>query len=308
MNIKQPHGISGLASKESQASTTAQRSKSNPKFPSRYFAWLYFLKRKELGTRAFTSQIHRTRDGLAHLEISAFLAAKGISYAGAILNIPKYVQPTLANCGHRSALKLEPNDLVLLATRPPLDDPRPAGKGRRERRRVDRSETPLERELFSALLPFFARCDRGTIELADNLTCDNRFAARFRKIKFQENQGGYVRQTKSWKHEEFKQGRLGVGYLVVVPPTRESRFRIIALFSSGGTETLWTALLVAREHRDLLERALLVEEPVLWQIPFLWPDIAPEFLCLPPGCLNHPKFPASLLWTFKKRIDGAPLR
>jgi hypothetical protein len=58
----------------------------------RYFSLLYFRPYRELRERAFTSLLHRTRDGMVHMELAPLLSTAGFEYHGALLNVPATVQ------------------------------------------------------------------------------------------------------------------------------------------------------------------------------------------------------------------------
>jgi hypothetical protein len=98
-------------------------------------------------------RLHELRDGEAFAEIQAALHKLGFTYGGLHLNYR--VEPK------RDVLPAyDPSDVVVLTTRPPLDDD--LGW---DRKRIERSYTRLEQEIFRHVRPFFQACRRTVIQL-----------------------------------------------------------------------------------------------------------------------------------------------
>lgn len=277
--------------------------RSSSQLPKRYFAWFYYLKKRDRRTRVFESQVHRVRDGLPHLELCAKLNEWGIQYAGAVLNIP--AGEIVGESRVRNVPELGDEDLVLLATRPPIeeaesnDDAIPEERGGRKRRSIECSRTEMESRVLNAMKLCFARCARNQIHINSTLSCDPQYEARFRRVDFEAHQGGPVRAVGPWRKCAKDGERVGMGYIAGVPASREDGrpFRVVAVFSSGGTETLFSVLLAVHVYPELLLSALGTSSPAVWQIPFKWHQRpVPEFL--EPGAirLSHPGFPAPIKW------------
>src|SRR6266850_1862753 len=103
-----------------------------------YYAFTYYRPERELRARAFTSQLHKTRDGLALAELSVALQQAGYTYGGAFLNVPETTHHEEANAVRDSAFTPGADDLIVVATRPPLDD-----EDMLSRRTIARSHHPV---------------------------------------------------------------------------------------------------------------------------------------------------------------------
>src|SRR5438094_525198 len=126
-----------------------------PSTTPKFYPLVYYVKEKDLGSRRFETQIHKTRDGLSLMELFPILLGCGYTYGATILNVPEKHQRTLAREG-----RLKENnphvanaDMVLLATRPALDD------DEQQERPVLRSNCELEQAAFRALRPLFDSCE-----------------------------------------------------------------------------------------------------------------------------------------------------
>lgn len=280
---------------------TPSRSAASPARLNRFFSFTYFQKAKDLragtgkGERRIETQIHKIRDGLALLELATVLNREGLSYGGPILNVPMSIQDKLRarvetqRIIRQEHLALRTGDVALLTTRPPLDDhDTPA------RRIIERSGSPLEREIFAGVRPFFSTCDRALMVIADEWQprSNSIGAKKLRQVVFHQGQGAHVKEF-SGDREYRKSGKveaqLSLGYLLTVPPTGSRPYRIVAAFGIGGTETLWFCHLLRSLHdrraprapwpTDLLRSALTSPHERLWTLPFLVPAYAPALLC-----------------------------
>lgn len=105
--------------------------------------------------------LHRLRDGHPAIELLSLLLSEPhrYQYGATLLNFPPGAfRSEPADRGSWPS-GLAEHDLVLLTTRPPLDD------DRGQLRIVDRSESPLEDSVLTALQGFFQRCARDTVVL-----------------------------------------------------------------------------------------------------------------------------------------------
>ena len=106
--------------------------------------------------------LHRLRDADAFIELMPSIQLLGYQYSTLILNYP----PTAggADPSHDLALALSPRDLLVLTTRPPLND-----VPYRDKRVVDRSGSWLERQLFRVFRQYFNHCSRHEVTLTDDV-------------------------------------------------------------------------------------------------------------------------------------------
>jgi hypothetical protein len=106
------------------------------------------------GSFADNPRLHELRDGEAFAEIQGALQKLGYTYGGLHLNFKIDAKADLIPT-------YDPSDVIVLTTRPPLDD-----AFRWDRLRIDRSYTKLENEILRHIRPFFALCRRTVIQLA----------------------------------------------------------------------------------------------------------------------------------------------
>ncbi len=99
-------------------------------------------------------RLHELRDGEAFAEIQGALHELGFTYGGLLLNYP--LQPQLDVLP-----TYDPADVIVLTTRPPLDD-----ELGWDRKKIERSYTKLEHEILAHVRPLFRTCRRTVIQLA----------------------------------------------------------------------------------------------------------------------------------------------
>jgi hypothetical protein len=218
------------------------------------------------------SQIHKVRDGLASgLLISALLEG-GYEYGGPILNLPETVAEELDLLGKirhvdASASNL---DLLLLTTRPPLDDSE-AGENN-VKRPILCSRNNAEMAVFERLRTFFMECSRGRVILQPKIHLPPD-AEHFRNLWFKQSGGALIKQP---SHPCLVNRT--AAYMLSTPPMRPDGPRLVAAFGMGGTETLLLAYLIrthqefSRAFRDLLRDG----EPRLTIVTFLVPSYIPH--------------------------------
>jgi hypothetical protein len=237
--------------------------------PSKFFLMQYYQKDRDLRGRRFETQLHKVRDGLAILELSPLLYEAGYTYGGAILNIPKELQGLIPL--KETVTDIEQHDMVLLTTRPPLDE-----EG--VRRPIQSSGSELEQYIFRSLRAFFRTCDRSEIVLAEELkpAIDDERVNELRAVLFYQSNGGRVRLVDSIaRPREPMESRLTLGYLISIPTIPPRGFRLLVAFGMGGTETLRFCHLLRQHFTAYLYQALSATVSVMWMVPFLVPDYAP---------------------------------
>jgi hypothetical protein len=144
---------------------------------AKFYVFVYYqpLRDLRLETRPIESQLHKVRDALTSGSLFPLLGECGYEYGGTILNLPPQVVAELRDTQRLRATTtaVDGSDLILLATRPPLDD-RPEEVEFQGKRRLVASGHDLEKNLFRSLRGVFSKCDRETIRLA---------AARFHRAR-----------------------------------------------------------------------------------------------------------------------------
>jgi hypothetical protein len=139
--------------------------KTDPPSHQRFFRFSY-LRPYSAGL----PHIHELRDGDAFAELAVVLAAAGLEYGGLVLN---YLGAPLS----LDSAKIGPSDLIILTTRPPLDDDREL-----HRLFIERTDSELEKMILAALRRFFRICSRPRIMLTEE------FASQLK----QKNRGNIV--------------------------------------------------------------------------------------------------------------------
>jgi hypothetical protein len=175
--------------------------------------------------------IHQLRDGDAALELAQVLHEFGYVYGGLLLNYPgnpdKHRQVDCDFLGR--------NDLLVMNTRPPLDDS--------DRRRVSRSYTDLEEKIFTALRgSVFTECSRSQITLHPSLSLRKEHA-KYRSMEFRQYHGAYcvaysgipVARTES---------RTSVAFIIFKQQLWPGGPALLCVFGMGGPESLITNHLV----------------------------------------------------------------
>ena len=193
----------------------------------------------------------------------------GYSYHGPMLQIPenvskdKFRSPNI----HELELDLGPSDIVVQATRPPMDD-------YNRKRRVDASGAILETRILNAAAHFIEECDRWAVVLRSDVALPKEHLG-LRRVEFAQYNNGFVEKINEDRYEG-EPTNLAIGYLLAVPPSDETPHRIVLSWSSGGAETLWFCHLLRERLSDLYEKAIHASEPRLWLVRFRGVDYTPN--------------------------------
>jgi hypothetical protein len=218
--------------------------------------------------------LHMDRDADAFLQISC--ALRELDYADTIYDWPggfftaEASGDLLAAAGLAPlrALALTKEDLVVVTTRPALDDRRvdAVGESREKRGHVDRSGTPIEARVFDAVKPFFSILKPRQVALD-------------RELDIQDQEGWdhhqhveFTSRGPTWMKDAPKP-KWAAGYAVYEPrwtlPVDGGRIQarlLVAFGMDGSTGLCWAHLLRRKLSRDLqalvrsAEPALLVGE------------------------------------------------
>ncbi len=256
----------------------------------------------------FSRHLHQVRDGLAFAELSSVLALgqSECGYGGAILNLPARAYPDGEIPTH--SVECGRTDLIVLVTRPPLND----NDDPRSYKRELRSHTELEDKVLASLHRWFLDyCSRVEVRLHARLrellhTKPPRIAQRG-DIEYSKKTGTYrsewTRQILGTPSADEGGDRLLTGgYLAFTPEGWPGGPGILAAFGMGGVDTMtWTRAL--RVYYPDLVRATVASDRL--SICFAeWtpvdPPIRPESL----GLLDVDACkPAILFQATSSRID-----
>lgn len=180
---------------------------------------------------------HQVRDGAAFAEIAGLLSSFGMEYGGLILNLPPDEQGRPIT---REDPCMRPDDLLVLTTRPPLDD-----ENEGDKKTISRSNSALEDRVMLALRPLFRSCARSRIALSVEVLerFDSRVGVPPAILHFRQTKWAWCYEAKHYKgpKESFRKTAPRTFAFMVGLAAQRGNPRILATFGMGGTETLlWT--------------------------------------------------------------------
>lgn len=203
---------------------------------SRYWYRFSYHAPRERGREP---QPHQLRDGDAALFLSPILRDRGYSYGGPIFNYPLASHDTPAVAEEVDATFLRPGDLIVLTTRPPLDDAYD-----RDRRPPMRSGTTLEERIFAKLRHHFDKCSRSQVIVAEAHARAWPAVAPRRNMEFPVYRRHHTHTTACYMTFDRHAWDGGPG--------------LMSVFGMSGTDTLvWAHLLHAR-YSELVAKAPFV--------------------------------------------------
>jgi hypothetical protein len=195
------------------------------------------------------------RDGHGALFLSSVLAERGYDVGSTLIFNPPG-DPPLENPLYRIPVDrsfLRPQDLIVMPTRPPLDDLVDGAK-----KYIARSFTDLEELVFTALRTIFAHCSRSQVTLTDAVVHNWPEVRERQNILFRQNGGAQydsyraLGTTTPWKRPA-KGKYVTAAYLAYIEHAWEDGPGLLAAFGIGGTETLgWCSLLASPRYRDIV--------------------------------------------------------
>ena len=206
--------------------------------------------------------ISKIRDGAAFGEITAPLRNLGYEYGHIIFNPPGNHRKR-SELGENVFRFIKPEDLIVLTTRPPLDDSRHGDK-----RLVRRSGTHLEEQIFAECRTFLAVCARTHVQLTRMV------GANFDQgdLVFHSYKSARLKYFKGL--EEFrprmvpKESDIAIGFFLRTKAIPEYGCGLLASFGMGGRETLIWNRIVRTRFPDWVNRcAFIVAEMDLAGIP-----------------------------------------
>ena len=204
----------------------------------------------------------KIRDGAAFSEVAVPLAKLGYEYGQMIYN-PPFNPETKAGPGAEHFHFIKPGHLIVLTTRPPLDD---AAHG--DKKLVQPSRTHLEKQVFTECRKYFAVSSRSHVRLTPAA------GANFEKAELVFHQHKSAR-LKSYKRlDEFrgrgvsKQENISLGFFLRAKTIPEYGCGLLASFGMGSRETLvWNRIVRTRYPEWVGRPAFIVAEMNLTQIP-----------------------------------------
>ena len=206
--------------------------------------------------------VSKIRDGAAFSEVTAPLTKLGYEYGHLIFN-PPYNPRKRAELGKEQFQCIKPEDLIVLTTRPPLDDSRHGDK-----KLVRQSRTHLEVQIFAECRKYLAVCARTHVQLAKLV------GANFDKadLVFHSYKSARLKYYKPL--DEFrptnvpKRSNIAIGFFLRTKTIPEYGCGLLASFGMGGRETLiWNRIVRTRFPEWVNRCAFIVAEMKLARIP-----------------------------------------
>jgi hypothetical protein len=193
---------------------------------------------------------HLLRDADAAAFLHAPLAHLGFVYAEPIINYP------CARADARDGVPfddsfLRAGDLLVLTTRPPLDDEKDGVKCH-----VKRSYTTLEEKVFERLRPHLTRCSRRQVIVSDALAHQFPGAAKFFNVDFKQSHGAPIRKFQSLDSQAWQRpppgSKQSLAYLIYEEHVWPGGPALLASFGLCGSDTLMWNCLLARRFSQLI--------------------------------------------------------
>ncbi|MCI0535223.1 MAG: hypothetical protein L0Z50_08345 [Verrucomicrobiales bacterium] len=206
--------------------------------------------------------LSKIRDGAAFSELTAPLAKLGYEYGHIIYN-PPFNPKKGVELGKEHFTFIKPEDLVILTTRPPLDDPKHGDK-----KLVLQSRTHLEKQVFAECRKYLGVCARSHVELTQAV------GANFEKAELVFHQHKSARLKYYKRLDEFKpvfaskKSDIAIGFFFRTKSIAEYGCGLLASFGMGGRETLiWNRIVRTRFPEWVNHCAFVMAEMNLTHIP-----------------------------------------
>jgi hypothetical protein len=214
--------------------------------------WFRFCYQQPLRSRE-APMPHKTRDGDAALFLAPALQARGYTYGGPLFNYPRRAEgqrklPPLIDVEHP---RLRSTDLLVLTTRPPMDD---LDDG--NRRPPMRSYTTLEDKVFTALRRHFQHCSRSQVIVTKD------HAQRFPRVALRYNREFRLYRTRREREENVTVTWAYMAYSRHAWPGGPG---LLTAFGMSGMQTLaWTQRL-HRQFPHLVATEPFVMAEMIWR-------------------------------------------
>ena len=193
----------------------------------------------------------KIRDGAAFSELSAPLAKLGYENGNILFNSP-FNPKKDKKLGQEHFKFIKPDDLLVLTTRPPLDDLRYGDK-----KHLDESSTHLEEQVFAECRKYLAVCARSHVQLTSAVGAD---FEGFDFVFYQHNNARlkYSRRLRGPRSKTPKDSEIAIGFFLRTPSIPVYGCGLLACFGMGGWETLIWNRIVRTRYSDWVSRPLFV--------------------------------------------------
>jgi hypothetical protein len=197
-------------------------------------------------------QPFKIRDGAAFSEVTAPLAKLGYEYGEMLWN-PPFRKRRHKKVGRDQYQFIKPSDVVVLTTRPPLSD---GSYG--DKKRMLRSCTHLEDQIFKAVRKYLSVCARSNVEIRKKI------CGRLEKgcLAFHQHKGAHLKHFRRVDFHKVKLAAKGshtaVCFFLHVKSIPEYGCGLVVSFGMGGWETLIWNRIVRKQHPDWLKHPCFV--------------------------------------------------
>jgi hypothetical protein len=235
------------------------------------FAPGYILRRGQKVPARVDDTIHMLRDGATCLHINALIDDM-YKFGDIVLNFPTEEYNT-QEPPHFPLEKLKSNDLILITTRPPLDD------DALDKRRIPHSGSNIEKIILNNMRRGFNHCSRHDVILdasVVNTKQDNEKA--YRAVSFHINYDAAIAGNGDYEHlvdipKNAGTSNTTLGYLMYLPHVRladNSREGpgLLSVFGLNGTATFLFARLLYKNYRGLVRKIVAQKQSRLVIIKF----------------------------------------
>jgi hypothetical protein len=234
---------------------------------------------------------YKIRDGAAFCELAAPIAALGYSYGKLIFNAPIDLKsdPTLdvkpaTTLGAECFQFIKPDDLLVLSTRPPINDLTSGDK-----KRVTMSCTDLEDKVFAACNRYIKICNRSLIILQSSVAANfERAYMVFRQYKSARLQY-YRTLTGSARIKPPRETNPSIGFFLYVKEIPQYGCGLVASFGMGGWETLiWNRIVRTQFPAWFRDPIFVVAEITISEFPHNFATLDFVDQIKPKILLEHP--------------------
>ncbi|MFY9553678.1 MAG: hypothetical protein WAV47_03050 [Blastocatellia bacterium] len=246
-------------------------------------------------------RLHALRDSDAFAELAAVLNEQSYVYNGLILNFP------VAEEDATEIPTLGPSDLLVLTTRPPLND------DYFDRRFIKRSDTELEKSVLKAVGCYFNVCRRSRIVLSQRMVEKLKFSDRG-EIEFTMYGGASYRRyrmpgTKNreqHKWQEQKESIKTAAFALLTNLWKGGPSLLNAFGMDGPGTLIWCYLLRTRFAHLLKSPRFIMAEITTQPLPQMPPTLAFAEQWDVDLLLNHPLDESDSAGTFQSEMPFTP--
>jgi hypothetical protein len=196
--------------------------------------------------------LSKIRDGAAFSEVTAPLTKLGYEYGRIIFN-PPYNPRDRTESSKDCFSFIKPHDLIVLTTRPPLDDSKHGDK-----KLVRQSRSHLEKQIFEECRKYLAICARSHVQLS------NAVGAKFKKAdlvfhSYKSARLKYYKGLNDFRAKNApKKSDLAIGFFLRAKAIPDYGCGLLASFGMGGRETLIWNHLVRTRYSEWLKRFVFI--------------------------------------------------